>query len=252
MRRPLVAGNWKMNGSCASIDVLLEALIGLAPSVTGPELLVLPPYPYFQKVREKLAPTSIALGAQNVSEHDDGAFTGEISAEMLKDCGCHYVLVGHSERRTLFGESSETVAKKFWKAISAGLKPILCVGETLAQRESGKTSEIVQEQLAAVLKLKDNLATLSNAVIAYEPVWAIGTGLTATPEEAQTVHALIRQTLANHDPALAKGMRIMYGGSVKPENAASLLAMKDIDGALIGGASLNATQFIEIAKSCNN
>ncbi len=252
MRRPLVAGNWKMNGSFVSVNTLLDGILSLAGNVTRAELLVIPPYPYLQKAEEKLAKTAIGWGAQNVSEFDDGAYTGEISAKMLKDLGCHYVLVGHSERRTLFGESSEIVAKKFAKALSAELTPILCVGETLRQREAGQTVEIVQEQLAAVLKLKDNLPNLRKAVVAYEPVWAIGTGLSATPDQAQEVHAMIRQELAKESSALANEMRIIYGGSVKPENAATLFAMKDIDGALVGGASLNATQFIEIAKQCNN
>lgn len=252
MRRPLVAGNWKMNGSLSSIEALLDGLLALAPRVAHLELLVIPPYPYLQAVRERLLDSSIQWGAQNISEYPDGAFTGEVSAQMLKELGCQSVLVGHSERRTLFHESSEVVAKKFFRALSAELSPILCVGETLAEREAGKTTEIVQEQLAAVLKLKDNLPNLNKAVIAYEPVWAIGTGLSATPDQAQAVHALIREELGAVSSALASKMRIIYGGSVKPENAASLFAMKDIDGALVGGASLNATHFIEIARQCNN
>jgi triosephosphate isomerase len=241
-----------MNGSLGSIEALLEGILALAPMVTHLELLVIPPYPYLQAVRGRLLDSAIHWGAQNVSEYADGAYTGEVSASMLKEFACRYALVGHSERRSLFGETSEVVAKKFSKALSEGLSPILCVGETLAEREEGRTAEIVQEQLAAVLKLKDNLPSLRKAVIAYEPVWAIGTGLSATPEQAQTVHALIRQELAAVSSVLASEMRIIYGGSVKPENAASLFAMNDIDGALVGGASLNATQFIEIARKCNN
>lgn len=241
-----------MNGSRQSIEALLEGILALAPSVAHLEILVMPPYPYLQVVRDRLKSSDIEWGAQNVSEFADGPYTGEVSASMLKEFGCQYVLVGHSERRSLLGESSEVVAEKFCKALSAELKPILCVGETLAEREAGQTAEIIQEQLAAVLKLKDNLPNLSKAVIAYEPVWAIGTGLSATPDQAQAVHALIREELAAVSSALASEMRIIYGGSVKPENAAALFAMKDIDGALVGGASLNATQFIEIARQCNN
>lgn len=252
MRRPLVAGNWKMNGSKKSIATLLSSLAATAESIVHKtEIIVIPPFPYLGEVQQ-LKSKAIGVGAQNLSEFEDGAYTGEVSAAMLQDFACQYVLVGHSERRTLYGESNAIVAKKFLQAHKHQLIPIVCIGETLAEREQEKTLQIIEEQLAAILNLADNLPCFEQTVIAYEPVWAIGTGLTATPEQAQAVHQAIRAQLAEVDKALADSMRIIYGGSVKANNAASLFAMDDIDGALVGGASLDEQQFSEIAKQCNN
>ena len=198
-----------------------------------------------------MSDTSIKWGAQNVSDQPDGALTGEISTPMLTDLGCSYVILGHSERRHIMGESDELVARKVAAALAAKLQPVVCVGETLEQREAGQTLEVVQEQLAHVLRLKDNLPALDSMVIAYEPVWAIGTGKTATPEQAEEVHAAIRLCCTAEIPKLGEQLRIIYGGSVKPDNAASLFAMPNIDGALVGGASLKADQFIEIGKQWN-
>ncbi len=246
MRRPFVAGNWKMNGNQKSCHDLLTALSKQISSTGNVELAVFPPFVYLTECAIFLSHSVIAWGAQNVSEFSQGAYTGEVSASMLKEMGCKYVIVGHSERRKLFHESNEAVAQKFLAVMQAGLLPILCVGETLEERKAEKTLEIVQEQLAVVLALKDNCTDFSNAVIAYEPVWAIGTGLSATPEQAQAVHAFIRSQIASDK------MRILYGGSVTPDNAKALFAMPDIDGALVGGASLDANKFSEIAKLCNN
>lgn len=244
-RRLLIAGNWKMNGNHNSITDLVESIKQGANGISHCELAVFPPYVYLDSVARLLKDSSITFGAQNVSNEDDGAYTGEISVQMLKDMNCRYVIVGHSERRALYHETSEIVAKKFHKALQLGLTPILCVGETLAEREAGKTLSIVEEQLEVVMQMSDNLPAFESTVVAYEPVWAIGTGKTATPEQAQEVHSALRQKLGDT-------IRILYGGSVKPENAATLSAMPDIDGALVGGASLNATNFIEIAKQWNN
>jgi len=237
-RSRLVAGNWKMHGSRATNGELLDALLAGLPGKTGVEVALCPPYPYLQQVSERLAGTPIAWGAQNLSEHDQGAYTGEVSAAMLKELGCRYVIVGHSERRQLYGESDAQVAAKFAAAQAAGLTPIACVGETLEQREAGKTEEVVARQLRAIL----NKADFGAGVLAYEPVWAIGTGRNATPEQAQAVHALLRRQLS-------PGVRILYGGSVKAQNAAAIFAMPDVDGGLIGGASLAAKEFIEIVRS---
>jgi triosephosphate isomerase len=231
-RSRLVAGNWKMHGSRAANAALLDAISG-AGTAGGAECAVCVPYPYLQQASERLAGTGIALGAQNVSEHAQGAYTGEVSATMLLDFGCRYVIVGHSERRQLYGESDGQVAAKFAAARKAGLAPIFCVGETLQEREAGRTEEVVGRQLQAVFN------DFGNAVLAYEPVWAIGTGRNATPEQAQAVHAFLRAKVP-------QGTRILYGGSMKPANATGLLAMPDIDGGLIGGASLVADDFIAI------
>lgn len=247
MRQKLIAGNWKMNGSQESADHLLKSIKARADEVKQAELAVFPPYVFLEKTAEILSDTPIAWGAQNVSHEDNGAFTGEISAQMLTDYGCRYVIVGHSERRTLYKESNETVAAKFMTALRCGLRPILCVGETLAQRESGVTQQVVSDQLAAVLALAKNPTELSQTVIAYEPIWAIGTGRQASPEQAQEVHQAIRTQCRSMDKWLGDQMRILYGGSVKPDNAAGLFAMPDIDGALVGGASLDADKFIDIA-----
>ncbi len=212
------------------------------------ELLVCPPFPYLASVSEQVAGSAVSLGAQNVSEHESGAFTGEVAPAMLRDIGCKYVIVGHSERRSLYGETSFEVAAKFKAALDAGLKPILCVGETLEQRESGGTESVVEVQLGAVID-KVGIAGFKSAVVAYEPVWAIGTGVTASPEQAQDVHRHIRGVMAGHDAGIAESTQILYGGSMKGENAAGLLSMPDIDGGLIGGASLKAGDFLAIAEA---
>lgn len=248
MRKQIVAGNWKMFGSHESIDILCSTLKAHYDETFHTELVVFPPAIYIPQVASKLADSAIQWGAQTVSAHDSGAYTGEIAADMLLDFACRYVLVGHSERRVLFHETDEEIALKFRQATVKKLIPILCVGESLAQRESQQTQARIKSQIDAVLALEDGVQLLANAVIAYEPVWAIGTGLTASPEDAQRVHAFIRETIAQHDTAIAASLPILYGGSVKPVNASALFAMPDIDGGLIGGASLSATDFLEIAS----
>ncbi|MDA0706469.1 MAG: triose-phosphate isomerase [Proteobacteria bacterium] len=246
MRDILVAGNWKMNGDAARNSELLAGILAGVPVSDRVRLLVCPPFPYLAAVAEQIADSPVELGAQTVSEHPSGAFTGEISAAMLRNVGCSYVLVGHSERRSLFGESSDAVAAKFSAALEGGLRPILCVGETLAEREAGETRIVIDRQLNAVLE-RVGIAGFGTAVVAYEPVWAIGTGLTATPEQAQDLHRHIRSILAAHDADVAETILILYGGSVKGDNAAGLFSMPDIDGGLIGGASLKASDFLAIA-----
>lgn len=248
MRRKLVAGNWKMQGRQASNAALLQSLMMQSVEWAGVDLWVAPPAPYLLQVAGLLQGSGIAVAAQDVARENDGAFTGEVSAGMLADCGCHAVIVGHSERRTHYGESDAVVAAKFLKAQEAGLVPVLCVGETLEEREAGSTAEVVQRQLDAVLAVA-GVKALVQAVVAYEPVWAIGTGRTATPEQAQEVHALLRMRVARDDEAVAAGLRLLYGGSVKAANAAALFAMPDIDGALVGGASLDANEFVAIARA---
>lgn len=250
MRQPLVAGNWKMHGSRESINALLRKIMADYDAACGVELAVFPPYTYLQQVQELLSNTPIRWGAQNVSSETSGAFTGEISAEMLQDFGCHYVLVGHSERRRLFGEDNLLVAMKFIRAAKTGLFPILCVGETLEEREAGNTEQVIQQQLLALLDISDGREQLRRGVIAYEPVWAIGTGITATPDQAQQVHAFIRKIIAKNDENVAQQLRILYGGSIKASNAEAIFAMPDIDGGLVGGASLDAKEFIEITNLC--
>lgn len=251
MRRYLVAGNWKMNGSTAANAELVAGILEGQSSAPDVELLVCPPFPYLAAVGGQIGGAPLALGAQTVSEHDAGAYTGEVAGSMLRELGCHYVIVGHSERRALFGESSEAVAAKFLAAQRFDLTPVLCVGETLVQREAGKTEEVIDEQLQAVLAAA-GIGAFETAVIAYEPVWAIGTGMTASPEQAQDVHAHIRGVLAGADPAIAEGCRILYGGSVKGDNAAGLFSKPDIDGGLIGGASLKSTDFLAIAQAAQS
>ncbi|MBE2295217.1 MAG: triose-phosphate isomerase [Phycisphaerales bacterium] len=248
MRRKFVAGNWKMNGSVSSIRQLLHDICEGAPEVAAVELAVFPPFVYLGLVEQQLSGTSIEWGAQSLSEYASGAHTGEVAGPMLQDFHCSYVIVGHSERRTLYGETDEIVARKFAAARKVGLKPILCVGETLQEREQGVTEAVVERQIKAVLDLEGTDGFV-DAVIAYEPVWAIGTGRTATAGQAQEIHAFIRTSLAKLDPALASQVRILYGGSMKAANAAELLAMPDIDGGLIGGASLEAKEFLAIAKA---
>ncbi|MBI5936346.1 MAG: triose-phosphate isomerase [Betaproteobacteria bacterium] len=247
MRRKLVAGNWKMHGSLTENEALLAGVLaGVAGAKT--EVAVCVPFPYLAQAQAKLNGSAIAWGAQNLSQHGKGAFTGEVSAAMLRDFGCKYVIVGHSERRSLYGETDALVAEKFEAAQAAGLVPILCVGETLSEREGGITEEVVARQLDAVIG-KSGVGALADAVVAYEPVWAIGTGKTATPQQAQEVHAFIRGKIAGLDPAVAEGLIIQYGGSMKASNAAELLAQPDIDGGLIGGASLVAEEFLAICKA---
>jgi triosephosphate isomerase len=248
MRDFLVAGNWKMNGSTAANAELLAGIIDGVPEGDGFSLLVCPPFPYIAAVAAQVKGSAVRVGAQNVSEHDKGAFTGEVAPAMLRDVGCDYAIVGHSERRSLYGETSEQVAAKFVAAQAAGIVPILCVGETLEEREAGTTEAVVDEQLDAVLDAA-GIGAFARAVVAYEPVWAIGTGMTATPEQAQDVHRHIRARLAEHDPAIAEGVQVLYGGSMKGDNAAGLLAQPDIDGGLIGGASLKADDFLAIAQA---
>ena len=242
MREKLVVGNWKMNGGLAANSALLAALLEGWKSPVGRTLGVCVPFPYVGQARDALAGSSIAWGAQDVSAHADGAFTGEVSAGMLLEFGCRYVLVGHSERRQLHGETDVEVAVKAAAALNVGLIPIVCVGETLAERDAGQTQVVVARQFAAVAAHLAGRMPL--IVLAYEPVWAIGTGMTATPAEAQSVHGFLRQSLA---AAGAQGVKILYGGSVKAANAAELFAMPDIDGGLVGGAALNANEFLAIA-----
>jgi triosephosphate isomerase len=237
-RTRLVAGNWKMHGSRAANSALLDALLGQIGTPQGVQAAVCVPFPYLEQVAGRLRGTPIAWGAQNLSEHAQGAYTGEVSAAMLQEFGCRYVIVGHSERRQLYGESDAQVAAKFAAARGAGLTPILCVGETLQERESGRTQAVVARQLDAVLQS----APFEDAVLAYEPVWAIGTGRTASPEQAQEVHGFVRGRVSN-------ATCILYGGSVKAQNAAAIFAMPDVDGGLIGGASLAAAEFAAIVKA---
>ncbi len=248
MRRILVAGNWKLNGSLEANRELVSGIVAGAPE--GVDLLVCPPFPYLGPVIKALGDSPVALGAQNVSEHAKGAYTGEVAAAMLGEFGCKYVIIGHSERRSIFGETSEQVADKFVAVQEAGLIPILCVGETLEDREAGTTESVVAEQLNAVLD-RAGVAAFANAVVAYEPVWAIGTGMTATPEQAQDVHAFIRGLVAEKDASVAEALRILYGGSCKGSNAAGLFEKADIDGGLIGGASLKPDDFLAVCSAAN-
>lgn len=248
MRRPLVAGNWKMHGSRAESARLLEALVEACDRI-GSEVLVCPPLVYLADAGRSLKNSPIALGAQDVcAEVGHGAFTGEVSGAMLKDVGCTYTLVGHSERRVLYGENDHLVARKFVAAQMAGLTPVLCIGETLAERESGLTEAVVTRQLSAVLDVA-GISAFAQAVVAYEPVWAIGTGQTATAGQAQAVHRVIRDRLALQDATIAGSIRLLYGGSVKAANAAELFAQPDIDGGLVGGASLHADEFVKICQA---
>ncbi len=248
MRSKLVAGNWKMNGTKASTKLLIESIKHGAGAVRTAQLMVCPPVIYIADVECLLKGSCIAWGAQNVSSEPEGAYTGEISTAMLLDFNCSYAIVGHSERRHLYSESDRLVAQKFAQVVRSGLKPILCVGEDLQERENNSTEAVVARQLDAVLNLA-GIGAFSSAVIAYEPVWAIGTGKTASPVQAQQVHAFIRQRLATHDAILADRIQILYGGSVKAANALELFSMPDIDGGLIGGASLNADEFLAIGQA---
>ncbi len=249
MRKKLVAGNWKMHGSLQQNAVLLERIkSGMAELDCA--VAVCPPYPYLAQAQALLMGSVVGLGAQSVSEHASGAFTGEVAADMLREFGCRYVLVGHSERRAQYGESDSVVAAKFVAVQKAGLLPVLCVGETLAEREAGLTALVVSRQIGAVIE-SAGVAALASAVVAYEPVWAIGTGVTASPAQAQQVHAAIRAQVAALDGDVADGLRVLYGGSVKPQNAVELFAQPDVDGGLIGGAALVADDFLAICRAAN-
>ncbi len=248
MRQKLVAGNWKMNGSAASIQTLLDGIQAGLASVKNAEVVVCPPFVYLAQVAQALAGTSMAWGAQNLSKEALGAFTGEVAAQMLNDFQCKYVIIGHSERRSFYGETDQIVAEKYATALKHGLKPILCVGELLSEREADQTEAVIARQLDAVIAL-NGIDALNQGVIAYEPVWAIGTGKTASPEQAQAVHAFIRSRIAAQAPDLAQKLQILYGGSMKPDNAAELMAMPDIDGGLIGGAALKAADFLAICQA---
>jgi len=249
-RRPFVAGNWKMNGSRAESAALLDGVKASVSNASKAEVAVCPPFILIPLAAEKLAGSAVAWGGQNLNVNKSGAFTGEISGPMLKDYGCSYVIVGHSERRSLYGESDATVAEKYGAAQAHGLIPILCVGETLAEREGNQTEAVVARQLDAVLA-KHGVASLKNAIIAYEPVWAIGTGKTATPQQAQDVHRFIRERIAKQDKGVADAVRILYGGSMKGSNAGELIGQPDIDGGLIGGASLVADEFLAICRAAD-
>jgi triosephosphate isomerase len=245
-----VAGNWKMHGGLASNRLLLQNVLAGMAGISGMDATVCVPFPYLAQAQSMLAGTVLGWGAQDVCEHLQGAYTGQVSVAMLQDFACRHVIVGHSERRAIFAETDALVAEKFAAALAGGLCPILCVGETLAQREAGQTVAVVASQLDAVLQ-RVGVAAFSGAVVAYEPVWAIGTGRTASPAQAQEVHAAIRAQIACADAQVAVGVQILYGGSVKPQSAVELFAMPDIDGGLIGGASLVAEDFLAICQAAN-
>lgn len=248
MRRPIVVGNWKMNGTRASVKTLIDAL---KSGITQPmpcDVGVCPPFVFIPEAAELLVNSGILLGSQNIADKAEGAYTGEISPAMLKEYGCSMAIIGHSERRVAYGESDSLIAARYEQAIAGGITPLFCIGETLQQRENEETFAVLDTQMDAVIS-RCGAASLAKAIIAYEPVWAIGTGRTASPQQAQEVHAYIRQRIAKHDAALAAGVRILYGGSVKADNANELFGMPDIDGGLIGGASLDANSFIAICKA---
>jgi len=249
MRSKLVAGNWKMHGDRAAIGELLTALKAELPSEPSVDIAVFPSSVYINDAIKVLEGSPVAIGAQNVCEYaGEGAYTGEVSAAMLADVGCRYVIAGHSERRALYGESDALVVTKVKRALDVGLTPVLCVGESESEREAGQTLEVVARQLNALWD-QLSVADLGSLIVAYEPVWAIGTGKTATPEQAQQVHAFIRSVFAEKDANLSNEMRILYGGSVKAANAAELFSQADIDGGLVGGASLNAQEFSAICRA---
>ena len=248
MRRTLIAGNWKMNGSSSSIEALINGLKDGLSGVTNADMAVCPPSIYLPLVKDLIGDAAIALGSQNVCDQESGAFTGEIAPSMLKEFNCQYALVGHSERRSLYSESDELVASRFAMARNSGLIPVLCIGETLEEREAGITEQVVSRQLDAVI-VAQGIKAIADSVIAYEPVWAIGTGKTASPEQAQEVHAYIRNKLSALDAAVAEKVQILYGGSMNAANAKELLSQPDIDGGLIGGASLKPADFLAIGKS---
>ena len=248
MRQPLVAGNWKMFGSSAPNQLLLEGLASQAAQLSGVTCAVCVPFPYLWQAGSALSESGIAWGAQNVSEWAEGAYTGEVSVSMLADLGCSYVIVGHSERRSLFGEGDELVGAKAKAVLAQQMTPIVCVGESLEEREAGVTQAVVSRQLDAVIA-EIGMAGLDRSVVAYEPVWAIGTGKTATPDEAQEVHAFLRGTVSARETEVGDRLTMLYGGSVKAANAQALFGMNDIDGGLIGGASLKLDEFVAICKA---
>ncbi len=248
MRRPVVAGNWKMNGSLEASQSLIEDIAKGLPASKNFDMIIAPAFVHLLQVASVCREHNIAYAGQNMTQHLPGAYTGEISGEMLQDLGCEYVLLGHSERRTHFHDSDALVADKVVRACEIGLKPILCVGESFAERESNLTQAVIERQLKAVLDRFTDLSVLNNIVIAYEPVWAIGTGKTASPEQAQETHAFIRGMLAKRDEAFADATRILYGGSVNPQMAEATFAQADVDGVLVGGASLDAEAFLNIAQ----
>ncbi|NQZ90515.1 MAG: triose-phosphate isomerase [Colwellia sp.] len=245
MKKILIIANWKMNGSVVANSKLLMAMLKFSNSLSHSELVVCPPHIYMHQVKEYIVGSGIKLGAQNVNENDDGAYTGEVSVQMLGDFYCRYCLVGHSERRLLFNESTTRIADKIIRLVAGGLTPVLCIGENLAQRERGEAKRIVTEQLAAIIEIV-GLTCFKSVVIAYEPIWAIGTGKTASAEQAQDVHKVIRQYLCNLDKNIFKNLSILYGGSVNENNAGDLIKQSDIDGFLIGGASLKAASLESI------
>mgnify|MGYP001245120501 CR=1 FL=1 len=247
MRKPLIAGNWKMNTTKTEANTISKSIVENNKNDSAVELVIIPPFTYLETVYKNINQTAIKLGAQNVNQNTNGAYTGEISITMLNDMNCDYVVIGHSERRQYFNESNEETNQKVLLALNHNITPILCVGESLEERETNKTLSIIENQLKVGLK---HIEINSEIVIAYEPIWAIGTGKVATPEQAQEVHTYIRQFLANLDQSFAEKTRILYGGSVKPENISNLITKNDIDGALVGGASLDATSFLDIAKNC--
>jgi triosephosphate isomerase (TIM) len=250
-RRPLVVGNWKMNGTLASSKQLISEIIAGLPADCRAEVGVCPPTVFIPEVAKIIGNGPVRIGAQNVADQDKGAYTGETSATMLREFGCSLAIVGHSERRAIYGETDALVAKRYAKAIEHGVTPILCVGETLEEREANQTFSVIDTQLAAVIELC-GVESLAKAVIAYEPVWAIGTGRTATTEQAQEVHAYIRGKIAALNATVAANLQILYGGSMKPDNAVALMAQPDVDGGLIGGAALEAASFLAIALAANS
>ena len=259
MRKKLIAGNWKMNGDIQSVSKLLQSLVDGLPSSKNYDCVVFPAFIHLAQTASLLRDTDVRWGAQTLSHHQNGAHTGEVSADMLTDLGCHYTLVGHSERRQNNFESDNLVAQKFIAALNAGIRPILCVGETAEQYEAGKTDSVLEQQLQAILSHCGGVEAFANAVIAYEPVWAIGSGKSATPEYAEQIHSKIRNDLAAGSQSIAQSVQILYGGSVKSSNAERLLSMENIDGALVGGASLNSVEFLDICRlaaeesmSCNS
>jgi triosephosphate isomerase len=251
MRRPVVAANWKMHKTVREAEAFAEAFLPRVAGLRDVEIVLAPPFPALHALGRRLAGSAVGLGAQNVNPEMQGAFTGEVSPPMLAELGCAYCIVGHSERRTLYGESDALVAKKAAALLAHGIRPIVCVGETLEQREQGRTAAVVRAQLVGSLVTVPN-DHAAEVVVAYEPIWAIGTGKTATPALAQEVHALIRAALGERFGAAGERIRIQYGGSVKPDNAAALLAQQDIDGALVGGASLEVESFAQIVRAGGN
>ena len=251
MRRLLVAGNWKMNGTASHAWRLVDEMTAAASSLNALDVVICPPFILIPQVVKQIEGTEFAAGGQNLEIHAEGAYTGEISGSMLVDHGCSFVIVGHSERRSLYGESDALVAEKTVTAHACGLRPIVCVGETLEDRENGRTASVIERQVSAVIE-RASMGVFPAGIVAYEPVWAIGTGQTATPQQAQEVHALIRGLLRQEDSDVASQTRILYGGSVKPDNAPELFAEKDIDGGLIGGASLKAADFLAICRTTTN